>query len=59
MLATLLAISLSHAASKIELLECSNYTDKAEQAACVAEWEERRKIKVSKNLAAVRAAGLA
>lgn len=50
MLAVLLAITLSHAASKLELLECANYTDKVEQAACVAEWEEKRAAKSSNSL---------
>ncbi len=49
MLATLLALSLSHGASKSELIDCANYTDKAEQAACVAEFYERRERDVLKS----------
>ena len=43
MLVVLLALTLSHAASKRELLECTSYKPEAEVSACVAVWEERRK----------------
>ena len=48
MLAALLALSQS--ASKADLIECANYVEKAEQAACVANFEERKKLQPSSPL---------
>lgn len=42
MLATLIALTLSQSASKHDLLECANYVDKTEQAACIAEFEAKQ-----------------
>ena len=47
MLAVVLALTLSHAASKRELLECALHKTEAEVAGCVAVWEERRAAKSS------------
>ena len=39
----ILALALTQSVSKADLLECANYTDKVEQAACVAEFEAAAK----------------
>ena len=54
MLAIVLALTLSHSASKRELLECALHKTEVEVADCVAQWEERRSFTSNEASSAVQ-----